>query len=320
MTMEFYRLRCRPRGAWLSPWQADTLFGELCWLVRYREGPEGLRAFLAPFLAGRPPFLLSNGFPGDLLPRPILPARFARNDSKEAAIAHMQAAKREKALRLLVPQAFHALRCGESPTPDGGLGMDVGHAVVLKNQINRLTGTTAGPDESGAAQGHLYACAELSLPPGVDEISVYAAAESAAWAARLERLFAEFACSGHGAKKSSGYGAFRLLSMEPLPEWGRALPGANGFVSLSNFCPAAQDPVNGYYEMMVKFGKLGEEYAVRDGLSPFKRPLLMVRAGAVFHDPTPRPWYGRMVRGLHPADGNIVQYAYALPLPMRLRN
>jgi len=71
--MKTYRVRLGLDSASLSAWQSDTIFGHLCWTVRYEEGEEALGEFLAPFLAGEPPLVLSNGFPGDLLPRPVLP-------------------------------------------------------------------------------------------------------------------------------------------------------------------------------------------------------------------------------------------------------
>ncbi len=318
MRMEYYRLRFRPRGVWLTPWQSDTLFGELCWALRYEEGEERLQAFLAPFLSGRPPFVLSNGFPGELMPRPVLPPAPAPASDKALAIAAMKAAKSEKAARWISSDVFHCIRRTGHVEPQvqrcGGLRRD----VVIKNQINRRTGTTAPPGEQDEAAGNLYAQVEIGLPAELTEIAVYAAAESSEWAERLWALFGKLAHSGHGAKKSSGYGTFQIVGMDPLPDWSAPVDGANSFIALSNFAPAAGDPVDGYYEPMVKYGKLGEEFAGSAAMSPFKYPLLMVRAGAVFRTPEPRAWYGRMVRGVYPGDERIVQFAYTLALPMHL--
>lgn len=69
--MKTHRIRLKAHSGSLTPFQADTLFGHLCWTVAYREGDKGLEEFLKPFKEGNPPFLISDGFPGDLLPKPL---------------------------------------------------------------------------------------------------------------------------------------------------------------------------------------------------------------------------------------------------------
>jgi CRISPR-associated protein Csm4 len=66
----------------------------------------------------------------------------------------------------------------------------------------------------------------------------------------------------------------------------------------------------------VKYGKLGEEYALEE--IAFKKPLLMLEAGSTFYDSPVKQFYGRMVRGVSPAYPQVVQYGFALPVPMRL--
>jgi len=82
--------------------------------------------------------------------------------------------------------------------------------------------------------------------------------------------------------------------------------------------PAPGDPDRGHYRTLVKYGKLGEEYASSGRLSPFKFPILMLRAGSTFYTSEPREVYGQMVKGVHPEDESIVQYGYAFALPVKL--
>ena len=88
------------------------------------------------------------------------------------------------------------------------------------------------------------------------------------------------------------------------------------FVSLSNFVPARNDPIEGTWQTIVKYGKLGEEYAT--GGNPFKRPLLMFTAGSTFYDAPCREYYGRVVKDIAPSYHKVVQYALALPVPIKL--
>lgn len=67
----------------------------------------------------------------------------------------------------------------------------------------------------------------------------------------------------------------------------------------------------------VKYGKLGEEYALSD--YPFKHPLLMIKAGCVFFvNGAVKPFYGQMVESIAPTHPEVLQYALAFSIPVRL--
>lgn len=80
--MKAYRLNITPRSPLGSPLQTDTLFGHLCWALRYTQGEPRLRDFLHAFDDIPPPLVLSNGFPEDFLPRPVFPARARMPDER----------------------------------------------------------------------------------------------------------------------------------------------------------------------------------------------------------------------------------------------
>jgi CRISPR-associated protein Csm4 len=320
-----YRATLRPRSATLTPWQADTLFGHLCWLILYEEGEAALNEFLDEYRGGEPPLLLSNGFPGDRLPRPMLPGR--RLDpalGKGGQVKAMREAKAGKSVRWITPEEFLDLRRGEwvSLEPRPSL---VDRHTVLKNQINRLTfGTTpVGEEESG---GNLYNAEELAFVE-VDglrrvglNVSVYVKARDEAWANKARHWLKRLSRSGYGAKKAVGYGHFEMgdADWEPFTAFDEPPEAANGFISLSNWVPARGDPTDGFYATMVKYGKLGEELARSD--NPFKLPLIMLSAGSSFYygGAPVREWYGRLVAGVAPADKRVVQYGYAFAVPARL--
>ncbi|MGD9099611.1 MAG: hypothetical protein PVF45_03960 [Anaerolineae bacterium] len=317
-----FRARLRPRSATLSPWQADILFGHLCWLIRYAEGRAAVDDFLADYHRGRPPLLFSNGFPGDCLPRPLGPAPPGeRGPTKAAQVRAMQAAKADKDIRWLSLDEFNACRRGERVAL-GQRPQVLSRRTVLKNQINRLTGGTT-PVEGQDEGGHLYAADELVFvdasgvsPVGLD-VSIYVKARDEALAARAEKLLKCLSRSGYGAKKSAGYGHFALASWERFTDFDEAPPDADGFISLSNWTPARGDPTQGFYATMVKYGKLGESLAVSE--NPFKFPLLMFKAGSSFYAGAPiRDWYGRLVADIAPAAPHVVQYGYAFAVPARL--
>lgn len=120
--------------------------------------------------------------------------------------------------------------------------------------------------------------------------------------------------SGYGRDKSVGCGAIKDLTVEnwsPL-----SVEGANAFVNLSSaYVPKYGQLSRGFYNVHVKRGKLGGDYVLQH--SPWKRPILMIRAGSVFEG-DPSAVYGGLVRNVHYELDNVVQYGYAFPLGVKV--
>ena len=302
--MRLFRLVLDPRAPQATAWQADTIWGHLCWALRYLHGETALCDFIVRHREGDPPIVLSDGFPGDLLPRPLLPD--VTQDTSGLPLDEQRArfgdAKRGKGRLFLSPADFERVLRGE-PVVGEGPPSPITTGAVLKNRIDRITGTTG-------SKGELFSFDEQRWPT----ITVYTRI-SQDFIGLAGTLFSYLAGTGYGKRKSVGYGSLALRSFAPYD----TLPAAenpNAFVSLSSFIPSATDPVHGYWRTRVKYGKLGEEFAVSS--NPFKRPLVQLIAGSVFFDDPVRPWYGRMVPGLSPSHPEAVQYGLALALPVRV--
>ena len=303
---DWHRITLTLAAPTLTPWQADTIFGHLCWALAHTEGPEFLECFLGLYGLGDPPLVISNGFPGDRLPRPFLAAGRPRGANREEKQDAFRRAKQAKKAELLSPDEFERARRGEvvDPAPAPGLK----HSVAMHNQINRLTGTTG-------EEGTLYATEELALDASYqNRLTIYALVDSG-FVACLRRCLDYLAATGYGKRKSAGYGAIARATLEPFAGFA-PLDEANGFISLSNFVPAAGDPVRGAWMTMVKRGKLGEEYGAAG--HPFKRPLVMLMAGSCFYDSPLRPYYGRLVGDVHADFPQVVQYGLALAVSAQL--
>lgn len=300
--MRYFQLLLELRGPGMTPWQADTLFGSLCWMVAQTRGEDALRKWLAPFRQRQPPFLLSDGFPGDLLPAPLVLAAASTTDTA-GSVAAYDRVKRRKRQVFVTPDDFAAICRGEIIDP-----VEVATGLTtesrLHNTINRCTGTTAD-------EGSLYELEEFRVD---EHLSVYLAADDEATGQQVLSLIERLARAGYGKKKSAGYGAFAVREVRPwVPP---ALPApANGFVTLAGFVPAVGDPVAGWWRYRVKYGKLGEERATQG--APFKRPFLCLEPGACFRTGgTPGTVYGQMLDGLAPAYPDVFQYAFAFPVPL----
>ena len=155
------------------------------------------------------------------------------------------------------------------------------------NTINRWT-------NSVRAEGGFYQSTAFHLRGS--ELSVYVKTDYLS-KNEVEQLLDVVAKGGFGPDKSAGLGAFAFtLSDHEFPR----LSGANAFIALSNFVPEPDDPVEGWYDITTKFGKLGGDFAVGPSgpggkHNPFKKPLIMLRSGSVFRDEPVREWYGALV-------------------------
>lgn len=315
--MKLCRIRLRPLSAWLTPWQADTLTGLLCWALVRLEGQEALRArILGPAAQGNPPFVLSDAFPGDLLPVPAL----LRLQAWPA-----EARKTVKRSRWISADAFRQFQAG-SPLELDDLNCNEGISTheQLHNTISRATNTTGMP-------GSLFAQEEMILEgdperDGSDTLTIYARLVPEI-EPTLRELFEALSSSGFGADASVGKGSFDLApDLEPADWLDASAGGANGVVVLSTFQPGPQDPIEGAWESFTKYGKLGPDFGIEN---VFKRPLVALRPGSCFRVSPPRPFLGRAIPmaellskaacdDLRTRGAEVMHLAFGLAVPARI--
>lgn len=306
--MRTYRIELSIKSGFITPWHADTLFGHLCWVAERHDGFEnfsGAAGLIELYRNGDAPFILSDGFPAGLLPAPAtLRELYLPKKQEELDSQSYSKMKQAKKLEYITVEQFQTFCKGQ--TPDlSEIHKGVISATTLHNQINRITNTTG-------EQGSLFERDEKFISGGL--IQIYAKVR-AGFETDLHRLFELLGKTGFGAKKSSGKGACSFKSCEVFD--GFAVDGeSSGFASLSHFVPAKDDPVDGAYRTMVKYGKLGEEKTFCG--NPFKKPLIMIKPGALFQTAIPKSYYGRMIEGISYADKSVVQYGYAFPVPVNL--
>ena len=303
--MIWLRIRLAMKSPVATPWQADTIWGHLAWGLRYTRGEAALNPFLKRYRDGQPPLLVSDGFPGDLLPRPLAPGR--QPDTTKPLAEQVEAfgaARQRRRPAYVTADSFSAYLRGEEPAGTAEPPTGWGWRSVLKNQVSRTVAT------AGAEGGTLYSMDELWWP----EVRIYALVDEG-FVDETRTLFEHLAVEGYGKRRSAGYGAVHSLDVAQFSGFDSPAD-ANGFVSLSSFVPGADDPTNGFWQVSVKYGRLGEEYAY--GPNPFKRPLLMLAAGSAFYDSPVRPFYGTLVEGVSPAHPEVVHYGFALPVGAKL--
>jgi len=307
--MKVYRIKLRPLSAWRTPWQADTLAGLLCSTMARTQGAEALRReVLEPCLRGEPPFVLSDAFPGDLLPLPEIVRLQRWSDDSLRQV---------KRARWLKTDAFRQAQRGENVAVGDLLADDVlKPSTHLHNTLDRLTDTTG-------AQGSLYPREETVLIESQSYLSVYARVEEG-FLDTLFVLFRALSDVGFGADVSTGKGQFEVeaTGFEPV-DWLDEVTEVNGVIALSTFQPNESDPTEGFWEAFAKFGKVGPDFGLKN---VFKRPLVMLRAGACLFTPERKAILGRAIdmegilsdsncHRLRGAGVALVHLAYGLAVP-----
>jgi len=358
--MRTFRVRLSLVSSLGTPFQADTLFGHICWAIRYLEGEGALTEFLDAYTDGKTPVILSDGMPAIgnrfYLPYPRLPVhpkdhhqlaerlgispenRAQRRlfESTCKAVEKKPWVEAETLMRRASPISVLTIledclslkicpgtmserdgaQCScadwqECPALDTGLGNSAkchyiypeSFAVVtMHNVIDRIT----------MASVNLYSREDLF--PAHDFYFLISIDEQIFSQDRLAACLDYIARTGYGRDKSSGCGAIRELKVE---EW--SLPhvsDANGFLNLSSaYVPTPGKLPRGFYQVHVKRGKIAEDYVL--SYSPWKRPILMIRAGAVFEGDPNAP-YGSLLKNVHYQLDQVVQYGYAYPLGVKI--
>jgi len=317
--MKSYRVDITPRSPWGTPLHADTVFGHLCWALVYTQGELALKNFLNEFATATPPLVLSNGFPKGYLPRPLFPPTSIKREAPDATdrkkLKHKTLLAETWLLNardgLTEEKIQQTLLADPKEEDERSVGKkdpwqeDLGY----HNTIDRRTNTVR--DEGGFFQS-------LDLHSRALQMSMYVKTDYFSETA-LHELLDVVAKGGFGRDKSVGLGAFHfVLSPFNFP----LLAGANAFIALSNFVPSPNDPTEGDYELMTKFGKLGGDFAVGPTSNggkhnPFKKPVIMLRSGSVFHDSSVHEWYGKLVADVH-TNADIRHYGLCYPLEIRL--
>ncbi len=310
--MEFYKANISPESAFSSPLQSDTFFGAFCWSFKYLYGEHELERFLRKSMDERPQIIFSNAYPKDYFPLPMGTYDAGRQRYNAVGMAEArkiyQDNKKYKKYTMVHKDAFKKIQNGIRSGYSGFLGDEqIEQAETIHNTVGRANGNVGSTEGSGS----LFVMDEFYAGGGKSfDIYILSELDKDTVSEVLSLMFE----LGIGADKSAGKGHFKISPLEEEKELG-ACSNANGFMAISNFIPAADDPSDGWYKTFVKYGKLDREYAA--GQFPFKKPLLYIQSGAVFKTSHPKPWYGRFITNISAIKGVVVN-ACTLAVPMHI--
>ncbi len=312
----------------VTSFQSDTLFGHICWAINYLKWDDERRVedFLALYDRGELPLLISNGFPKDYLPKPIvrpllqeeLSSIFGEENRKENSYKIKTIKKTELICKSdllqiikgqISPRVLFWKLSDNFEREEENRGR-MKQEVVHHNTINRITDrVTTG----------LYEQEEVFYSQDFNEFEIYLKTNYFD-EDDLKRIFVFISMGGFGKDKSTGKGRFDFSIIEGTDLEGSDNP--NGFMTLSSYIPHPGAPTEGYYEILLKYGKLGGSFAggsAEVNNNPFKKPLIMFRPGSTFYDQRydENRIYGSLLTDVH-KNPKIRHYGYAFPLGINM--
>ena len=347
--MKLYDLKLTLVSALGTPLAADTIFGHICWGIRYYKGVAALKEFLNSFEAGKPPLVISDPFPDGFWPIPLLPKPTPAQEKKLLDLIRKQSRSKlrdrlpgcpfeqqPKTNEITMVEAFDVLkwlgklRWVKAKTLEqlineistyrildyftkngcGQLNMPK-EAMVAHNIINRLTNTVL-------TSGGLFFTKDLYVSLKEPVRFHILIATDAYTQNDIVGLFEDALCCGYGRDKSTGKGKIKVGEIIPfeMPK----VENPNAVLLLGPCAPKEDDPADGYWQVFTRYGKLGGDWATGPGPTgehnPFKKPLTMLKAGSVLFTDSPNLYYGRLIDNVHPDFTEVRHYGLALAMPI----
>lgn len=294
-----FRITIEPLTAFGSSLLGETLFGQLCWAIRYQQGEARLRELLEGYGEGRPFAAVSDAFPSGYLPLPSLPVSFWEDDpGTDRKVLKGRRWIREEVLKGTAPRAWRNKAVSDADLLRGGAFS--AKEVRVHNTISRLSATT-GKNEFAP-----FKSSQTWFAPGM-ALDIYAETDGRLSEDELRKAFEFVGQSGYGRDASAGLGKFSVCGLEAVP----APAASETVMTLASSFPGAERPKQMWYRVKTHFGRHGGDAAL--GANPFKQPLLLAERGAVyeFSERKARSVTGRGITGVSLSDPETVHQGCA---------
>ncbi|MEN9372589.1 MAG: hypothetical protein RIR79_141 [Pseudomonadota bacterium] len=271
--MQIYRFILRPLTAFGTPLAGDTLFGQLCWTLRHQLGNTRLTELLQGYTEGRPFAVVSDAFPTGHIPLPNVQSKLWEKDAQN----DRKALKKKRwlpvdSLSAPFPQWQAAAKSDKDISPNNKAQEE---RAQPHNTINRMTGTT------GEGAFAPYSMSQIWFAPDMRFDVVVVLDETRLGLEELTKALKTIGQTGFGRDASIGLGKF-VLEGDAIPVQWHKVEQPNSYLTLAPCAPQGLGfcPVRSTYQVITRFGRHGDA-AVQSG-NPFKRPVLLAKAGGVF--------------------------------------
>lgn len=290
--MNLYKTTISPLSTFATAFQGDTLFGQLCWAIKYSFGEERLEQMLNSY--GSHPFLIvSDGFASGYVPKPSMPTALLSEN--------MEDKKKNRKRRWLTLQELQNGNFTQAKT-DSEIGYINKTASVVKNSINYKTFTTGdegfdpySENETALSKHDIYFLIDENLFSKDD----------------LQIALRTVSLMGYGKNSSIGKGRFDFSDFVQVSLENR---DSNSYMTLSHCSLEGVECKEVFYEPITKFAKHGADLATS---LPFKKPLLLVKSGSVviFNKTNDIQYIGKALQG-HSSHAKTVHQGYSIVIPI----
>ncbi|MHB1661178.1 MAG: type III-A CRISPR-associated RAMP protein Csm4 [bacterium] len=319
--MKSLKIYIKPSSSFKTKLHSDTLFGQFCWTYGYINGFDKLRE-ITESIEDNYFVAFSDGFINDLLPRPIIkPHSF---EDKELANAKDYKKTEFINTEFLVKNRENLddsiifTYCRESINKSE-LKEIATTVHVLKNSVNRLTGTTS--------EGQLYNSEETYFEKNM-LIAIYIKYNDVIICKdEILNIIKQMGTLGFGKDASTGKGKFIIdekgSSVIENPEELSRFDGANAFMTLSH---GIQGVYNGKPDCEINYGKITTKFPKHGGFLSngdyFKNPFIVYKPGSTFllNDETEKKEiYGTVLNNLSRHGISHIQGTYLMPFFIKIK-
>lgn len=291
--MKLYKTTITPTSNFATTLKGDTLFGQMCWVLRYKFGNERLAEMLKEY--EKKPFLIvSDGFAKGYLPKPKMPGSLLGEEAGD------KKANRKKIW--LKPEDLESGNFTAAGT-DEEISRKDASIVTIRNSINYKTFATG--DEGNFAP---YGDKEIYLS---QKDLYFLLDEEQLDMSELKESFTLLSQMGYGKDSTIGKGRFDIGELEEV----KSNTASKTFMTLSPFSPQNMEYEDIYYEPFTRFGKSG---AGRANTNPFKKPILLADTGAVvdFKSKQELKHIGKAIKNIS-TYSDIVHQGYSIVVPIK---
>ncbi len=279
-----------------SDFLGETLFGQICWQIRLKQGEEFLRNLLGAYGEGNPFLIVSDPFPSGCLPVPLFPTNFW-----DGVGIDLKELKRRGWIRL--EELNNPIKKWKKLAVTGRESIQT--TFFTHNTIDRITGTT------GTGQFSPFGRSVSFYPKGtLQDIYLLLREELGE---DVLTVLEDVGLLGFGKDASAGLGKFRLVSADEV-KWKNV---AGSYLTLSSTDLSGLDLIKPtFYKTKVHFGRHGSLNAISQ--NPFKKPLLLATRGAVLtpNDKDIHEWLGQGISNVSVSHPEAVHQGYSIVYPL----
>ena len=292
--MKLYKTTIIPESNFASPLKGDTLFGQICWSIKYTLGEVRLNELLSSYESS--PFLVvSDGFVEGYLTKPRMPSVLLGEDTEDKKI-------NRKKIWLTLAQ----LQNGEfsQAKTDEDVKNQYQEITTIHNSINYKTFTTSD-------DGNFAPYGEKEFLIGKRDI-YFLVDETKLTINELQSAFEQLSFGGYGKNTTIGKGRFSFESFEEVDIKNHS----KTFMTLSPFSPKGLECKEIYYEPFTRFGKFGGDRAFENA---FKKPILLADCASVVHFEEKQhiQYIGSAINNISDLHTDAVHQGYSIVVPIK---